>query len=239
MPALAFYIDAPMQAWGLSSRFQHRETNAFPTKSALVGMVAAAMGINKHDADEYEHLSPLVDLRLTVVRLPKPNPRVDVSRLSDFHTVGGGYDKNRSLREKMSIPKKASGAPFGTVITHRSYLTDASFAAIFEGGTETLERVHAALLNPVWGIWFGRKTCLPASPLTPTLGDDRQAAFDGLLAVLPDREPTALETCDYQEEAEDGVFFQSDQPVAYGAHHGSVPAPYRARGLRQHRFPAS
>ncbi len=55
MPALAFYIDAPMQAWGLSSRFQHRETNAFPTKSALVGMVAAAMGINKHDADEYKH----------------------------------------------------------------------------------------------------------------------------------------------------------------------------------------
>jgi len=68
------------------------------------------------------------------------------------------------------------------------------------------------------------------------VGSHKSALFGG---VLPDREPTTLETFDYQEEAEDGVFFQSDQPVAYGAHHGSVPAPYRARGLRQHRHPAS
>lgn len=233
MPALALYIDSPMQAWGLSSKFQYRETNAFPTKSALVGMIAAAMGIDKQDPEEEKRLRPLSALRLTVVRLPRP--KAAVSRFSDFHTVGGGYDKNASLREKLSIPRKASGAPFGTVITHRSYLTDAAFAAVLEGDAEILEPTRAALLDPVWGVWFGRKACLPATPLTPTLGADRQAALDGLLAAIPGREPGALDTFEYQEEAEDGVFYQSDQPVAFGAHQATVPAPYRSRGLRQHR----
>ena len=52
MPALAFYIDAPMQSWGAASKFQYRETNPFPTKSALVGLIASALGIDKHQPNE-------------------------------------------------------------------------------------------------------------------------------------------------------------------------------------------
>jgi len=233
MTALAFYIDAPLQAWGLTSKFQYRETNAFPTKSAIVGLVAAAMGIDKHRPDEAEHLRPLAALSTTVVKLPKE--RIPTTRLSDFHTVGGGYDKSASLREKMSIPKKASGAAFGTVITHRSYLNDAAFAVLLTGEEATLKKVQAALENPVWGVWFGRKACLPASPLTPTLDSDREAALAALLTRLPGREPAPLEAFEYQEDSENGVFHQSDQPVAFGRHHGAVPAPYRSRGLRHHR----
>lgn len=238
MPALAFYIDAPMQSWGAASKFQYRETNPFPTKSALVGLIAGALGIDKHQPNEAALLRPLTELNLTVVRLRKP--KADSSRLSDFHTVGGGYDKKAPLWQKMSIPQKASGAPFGTVITHRTYLTDVRFVALFEGELETLQSIHAALLDPVWGIWFGRKTCLPASPLTPTLGEDRQEAFDTLLQALPDMEPAPLEQFEYQEEVTetqtaDGTFYQSDQPVAFGQHHGAVPAAYQARGIRQHR----
>ncbi|HBR94997.1 MAG TPA: type I-E CRISPR-associated protein Cas5/CasD [Opitutae bacterium] len=238
MSALAFYIDAPLQSWGASSKFQYRETNAFPTKSALVGLIAAALGIDKHASDEAEHLKALSDLKLTVVRieLAQRTP----SRLTDFHTVGGGYDKKAPLWEKMSIPKKASGAAFGTVITRRSYLCDTSFVAIWEGDAATLARVQAALLDPVWGVWFGRKTCLPASPLTPTLGEDRQKAFDALLERLPEQTPTSLEAFEYQEELQsdseqDSSFYQSDQAIAFGQHHGAVPAAYRARNIRQHR----
>lgn len=238
MPTLAFYIDAPMQSWGASSRFQYRETNAFPTKSALVGLIAGALGIDKHHPAEAEQLRPLGDLKLTVVRLQKSN--VSPSRFTDFHTVGGGYDKKAPLWEKMSIPQKASGAPFGTVITRRAYLTDASFAALFEGDLALLKRIQAALLDPVWGVWFGRKTCLPASPLTPTLGADRQDALNQLLDRLPQMKAAPLAQFEYQEEVAssddaDGVFYQSDQPVAFGQHHGAVPAPYKARGIAQRR----
>ena len=108
MPALAFYIDAPLQSWGASSKFQYRETNSFPTKSALIGLLAAALGIDKHGANEATDLQAIANLKLTVVRLNKPKQQP--SRLTDFHTVGGGYNKKALLWEKMSIPKKASGA---------------------------------------------------------------------------------------------------------------------------------
>ena len=237
MPALAFYIDAPLQSWGGSSKYQYRETNPFPTKSAIIGIVAAAMGIDKHSPDEAGHIAPLAELKLTVVRIDKSSP---VTRLTDFHTIGGGYDRKASESEKMSIPQKASGAPFGTVITRRTYLTDATFVAILEGSLETLEATQKALLDPVWGIWFGRKHCIPATPLTPSLEKDRQTAFDTLLSTVPNLEPEPLHSLEYHEETEesssdDGIFFQSDQPVAYGKHHGPVPAAYRSRPSRHHR----
>lgn len=243
MPTLAFYLDAPMQSWGASSKYQYRETSAFPTKSAIVGLVAAALGIDKHLPEEADHLAPLSNLRLTAIRLPKhiAGRELDGTRLTDFHTVGGGYDKKASLREKMSIPQKASGAPFGTVITRRSYLTDTSFAVLLEGDAGLLEKVAAALLNPVWGLWFGRKTCLPATPLTPTLAERREEAFGKLLNILPSYEPAPMKQFEYQEEitpdteAGDGDFFQSDQPISYRQHQGPIPTPYRARSIRHHR----
>jgi CRISPR system Cascade subunit CasD len=241
MPSLAFYIDAPMLSWGASSKYQFRETEAFPTKSAIVGILAAAIGVDKHSDDEADQLTPLSALRLIVARVPKRSRGRDLDsvRLTDFHTIGGGYDKAASLREKMSIPRKASGAPFGTVITRRTYLTETTFVAILEGGSDQLETVKAALENPLWGIWFGRKTCLPATPLTPTLGDTVDCAFQSLLETLPNHQPQALDNFDYQEEIpngdeQDGDFFQSDQPIAYGQHHGPVPAAYRARAVRNH-----
>ncbi|YCM44045.1 type I-E CRISPR-associated protein Cas5/CasD [Verrucomicrobiaceae bacterium 227] len=239
MPTLAIYLDAPMQSWGASSKFQYRETGAFPTKSALIGLLAAAAGIDKHAPDEAEKLAPLTDLKLTVVKIPKP--KIPTSRLTDFHTVGGGYDWRASLREKMSIPKKASGAPFGTVITRRSYLTDAVFIALFEGDPATLDQMKAALLDPVWGVWFGRKTCLPATPLTPTIGASPQGALDAISQIIPGLECLPLADLEYQTEVPpgetpyEGTFYQSDQPTAFGAHQGPVPAPYRSRGIIHHR----
>src|SRR5690606_12246943 len=126
---LAFLIDSPMQAWGASSKFQRRETEIWPTKSALVGLLAAALGIDKHAPDELEHLAPITALTFSVVRWPKESPYL---RLSDFHTIGGGYDK-KNPAEKPFIPRKAGdGSPFGTVITRRTYLTNARFIALFE-----------------------------------------------------------------------------------------------------------
>jgi CRISPR system Cascade subunit CasD len=236
MPTLAFYLDAPLQSWGASSKFQRRETGSFPTKSAVIGMVAAAFGIDKHVPHEAVKLVPLTNLLFTAVKIDgKP-----ITRMMDFHTIGGGYEKSISQREKMSIPQKASGAPFGTVITRRSYLTDARFAILLDGELAVLEKVKAALENPVWGVWFGRKTCLPATPLTPCLGNDRQAALDALLTFLPQSEPQSIESLEYQEERRatapgDGSFFQSDQPISFGDHFGAVPSPYKARGIYHHR----
>ena len=121
-------------------------------------------------------------MKMTVLHVAT-QPKRSAQRLSDFHTVGGGWiedwkaDKN-NLRAKMHAPKKAGdGSPFGTVITHRDYLTDTRFIVLLKGETSLLEQCAAALENPKWGVWFGRKCCIPAAPLLPTLAPSQEEAL--------------------------------------------------------------
>ena len=44
---LALLLDGPLQSWGFSSRFQRRTTGLHPTKSGVIGMICAAMGLAK------------------------------------------------------------------------------------------------------------------------------------------------------------------------------------------------
>ncbi len=227
--ALAFVLDAPLQSWGVDSRYQQRDTAAFPTKSGLLGLLAAALGIDKHAPDEASRLAPFAALRLTVVRdaLDKEWP---AGRLSDFHTIGGGYDTAVPW-EKLSTPRKAGGGPFGTVITRRTYLTGSGFIALLAGDAGVLATAAAALEDPVWGVWLGRKACIPALPLAPTLAATPQQAFASLRHRLG--LPAALlESFDRQVEpapgdASPGIFHQPDQPAAFGSRdHTSRPVQY-------------
>jgi CRISPR system Cascade subunit CasD len=218
--ALAFYLDAPMQAWGASSRFQRRGTESFPTKSGVIGLVAAAWGIDKHSPQEEELLQPLAALDFSVFKIQGAKP-LQVQRLEDFHTVGGGWhddwqaDKG-NLRAKMSTPSKAGdGSPFGTVITRRSYLTDARFITVLEGNSEVLISCASALQNPVWGVWFGRKCCLPASPLNPVVAPSRNQAVSALLEKLNTLQ-TLTASEGQEQKSGDGAWHQADHPLSFG-----------------------
>lgn len=232
--ALAILLDGPMQSWGSSSRFTQRETEAFPTKSALLGLLAAAAGVDKHAPDEAEKLAPLATLRLTVYRLPRSGKQL-VHRLSDFHTVGGGYDAKASAFDRLSIPRKASGGPSANaVITRRTYLNEARFIATFEGDPETIAEAIRHLENPVWGVWFGRKTCLPAMPLSPTPGADSQSAAASLLEKLATWEntcppaPVNLERWQEPADSQPGDFHLLDQPRSF------QDREFHARTIRHH-----
>lgn len=219
--ALAFYLDAPLQAWGASSKFQHRETESFPTKSGIIGLLAAAMGIDKYAPDEDAHLRPLAALKQSVLRWDNASGATIV-RLSDFHTIGGGWidewkeDKSNSFA-KMSTPRKAGdGSPFGTVITHRTYLMDAKFLVVLEGDKAVLQGCASALENPKWGIWFGRKCCLPAAPLTPVLAPTASEALRLLAEKLGFEGFDAARCVGQKEETSDGAWHQADQPISFG-----------------------
>lgn len=219
--ALAFYLDGPLQAWGASSKFQHRETEAFPTKSGVIGLLAAAMGIDKHSPDEAERLRPLAALALSVLRLEKLSG-APIARLSDFHTVGGGWiddwkDDKNNLFAKMSTPRKAGdGSPFGTVITHRTYLMDARFLVVLEGDGAVLLVCALALDDPKWGLWFGRKCCLPASPLSPVLAPTAAEALGMLAEKLGIGDFDAARCVGQKEATADGSWYQADQPISFG-----------------------
>ncbi len=209
--ALAFYIHAPMQAWGASSKFQRRDTEAHPTKSAVLGLVAAAMGIDKNQLDEPARIEELSDLGFSTARLVSSENN-EIRRLNDYHTVGGGYD---TKTQKLFITRKASGGTSTTILTHRAYLTDARFVVVLEGSCTLLEKIRDALNNPVWGVWFGRKACLPSAPLIPVIAASKQEAVDALCARVP-LEGLELHDTEYREESGDGCWYLSDQPVSFG-----------------------
>ena len=79
MAVLLLRLAAPLQAWGSNSKFIIRNTEREPTKSGVVGMLAAALGIQRND--DPKKLEPLTALRFGV-RAEKEG-----RLLKDFHMV--------------------------------------------------------------------------------------------------------------------------------------------------------
>jgi len=221
--ALAFYLDGPMQSWGASSRFQHRKTESFPTKSGAIGLIAAALGIDKNALDEADRLAPLAALEFSAYQVQANSQAREVIRLVDFHTVGGGYPD--TPEGKMHVPPTAAKTKKGelkwkepdkrTVPTHRTYLTDARFIAVLVGEASLLQSCAVALEDPKWGVWLGRKACLPASPLSPLLADNPKQAVERLLEKLDPEKSLTADLGQIQADG-DGAWFQPDQPISFG-----------------------
>ena len=148
MSGLLLRLAGPLQSWGERSAFTAvRDTASFPTRSALIGLFAAAEGIRRGD-----DLARYSDLRITV--------RVDRSgvRLVDYHTVGGGLPKERTAATAGGSNKGAA------VITRRHYLADAVFVVAVSGPEPDITRLARALRRPHWAPYLGRRSCLPDEP---------------------------------------------------------------------------
>lgn len=223
---LALMLDAPLQSWGFASRFQRRTTGLHPTKSGVVGLICAAMGLAKGSTEEQEALPKLAKLTMTSIAIPRQQTsawtqqtqELPVRRMEDFHTVGGGYDKET---HRQSIPRKASGGPCDNpTVTRRQYLADARFGVILAGDRGLLEHMATALQDPVWGVWFGRKNCIPAEPIHRGLFNKESEAQR---ALVGDRSIDTFTTVTEVERFEDGTDSLSDQPVSFGDDTSSGP----------------
>ena len=76
---LLIRLAGPLQSWGINGRFAHRDTRSRPTKSGVIGLCAAALGLPRE-----EPLGELAEVRFGV-RADRPG-----TSLRDYHTVGGG-----------------------------------------------------------------------------------------------------------------------------------------------------
>jgi CRISPR system Cascade subunit CasD len=215
---LAILLDGPLQSWGFASRFQRRTTGLHPTKSGVVGLICAAMGLAKDSPEGPRTLRELSELRMISIAIPRLGPgasaaELPVRRLEDFHTV---LDTRRA---DGAMNKDA-------VITHRQYLLDARFGVILRGDRGLLERGATKLQDPVWGVWLGRKCCIPAAPIFVGLHESQDAAWRaisqkcGLDGAIPvDSFTTVAEV----EQFADGTDSLSDQPVSFGDGKSSGP----------------
>ena len=174
MRHLALYLRAPLQSWGASSKFGDRGTIDAPTRSGLLGLIAAACGIDKNDeVRDREWLARAAKLSLTILAFRRGD------RMTDYHTVGGGFDKDNPWQKRM-IPATADGKPRGTDLTHRDYLTDSVFGVVISGDDGLVAEMAEGLANPVWGVWLGRKSCIPTEPILVGVFDSDEAAQKAL-----------------------------------------------------------
>ncbi len=142
MSALLLRLAAPMQSWGARSRFTRRETRREPTKSGVIGMLAAARGLRRTDP-----LEELLELRFGV-RVDQPG-RV----IRDFQTEISS-DGNRQLP-----------------LSHRYYVADAVFLAGIEGERALLEALDEEIRNPVYPLYLGRRSCPPEGGISLGIRD--------------------------------------------------------------------
>ena len=174
MKFLALYLRAPMQSWGVSSKFGERTTFDAPTRSGLLGMLAAACGVDKNDdATDCAWLARAAKVSLCVLSFHRGD------RITDYHTVGGGFNEDNPWQKRM-IPTTANGKPRGTDLTHRDYLTDTVFGAVLAGDDVLLGEMAAKLANPIWGVWLGRKSCIPTEPILAGVFDSEDEAKNAL-----------------------------------------------------------
>ena len=138
MATLLLRLVAPMQAWGSRSRFDDRDTEAEPTLSGVLGLCAAALGIDRADP-----VDELVRLSFGV--------RVD--------REGGAGRDYHTAQLFPGNPKTK------TDVTTRFYLSDAAFWAGLEGDVALLSRLHAALRSPHWPLSLGRRAFQASLPI--------------------------------------------------------------------------
>jgi len=149
MPTLLLRLVGPMQSWGTTSRFDQRDTGKEPSKSGVIGLLAAALGI---DRANWADLEPLTHLSMGV-RHDRPGvPK------RDYQTAG-------CATTSTIIRANGTQAKDG-VVSHRFYLADAAFLVGLECGDRAiLENVHTALRDPVWPLALGRKSYVPSEPI--------------------------------------------------------------------------
>ena len=160
MHALAFLLYAPMQSWGDIAVGEIRNTYRYPSKSGIIGLISAAMGLDRYeDGDRIAELNSALRVAIRVDG--------DDSVLVDYHTTqvparrkGAQY---RMRADELRAPE------LETILSTREYLCDAVYSIFCFGEASLLREIKSKLEQPARVLYLGRKSCPLAIPCSPRL----------------------------------------------------------------------
>lgn len=136
MKTILLKLKGPMQSWGTSSHFETRNTDYYPSKSALIGIIAACFGYRREQEQEIKELNEL-DFAL---RIDQPG-----TLRRDYH-IAQSYEETGELKN--------------TYVTNRYYMEDAVFiVAISHANDQRVEEIYEALQHPYFSPFMGRRSC--------------------------------------------------------------------------------
>ena len=172
---LILKLQGPMQAWGEHSFEGTRPSGNFPTRSALLGLLGACLGIRRN---EFVRQRQLADSIQFAVR--KDSRRIESFggdaktlpgiKMTDYHTVKDAREGYVGLKSHETIQ------------TWREYLLDAEYTVAVwtnEGAAVSLAELEIAVRKPVFTPYLGRRSC----PLAQPLFRQRLEAVDALKAL--------------------------------------------------------
>jgi len=156
---LLIRLEGPLQAWGDVALDPRRPTRDFPSRSALAGLLANALGWQHMDGERITALQDSLRYAVREDRAPR--------RLMDYQTADLGRI-GRSGWTRWGIEERGGSAADGTQLLWKHYLADGSLlvALTLDGRAPvTLDDIETALRRPARPLFLGRKSCPPALPL--------------------------------------------------------------------------
>lgn len=165
MNYLVFRLYGPMASWGEIAVGGDRHSARYPGKSAIIGLLGAALGIKREEA---AHHQSLIDGYTMAVKMLSAG-----QLLTDYHTTQAPKKEKKGFhfqtrRDEIIFGKK----PLGTILSNREYRTGAEAIVAMRAeslSVWSLEQLQQALLKPKFHLYLGRKSCPLAAPLQPEI----------------------------------------------------------------------
>lgn len=212
MNYLLFQCYAPLVSWGDIAVGAERQSTRQPSKSAIVGLVAAGLGIRRTEEAKLDSLTRSIGFAVQMFS--------GGTVLKDFHTVEFPKPERKSVyhtrRDELNVPKNR----LNTILSRREYRCDAlSVIALWlKDDCFEINQICQALLYPVFQLYFGRKSCPPALHLNPKIIPESTiiGAFNKYKVTMP--LPVAEKKPDWLKKAFDTYQTQAlmhDNTISY------------------------
>jgi len=201
---LIFRLHGALASWGDIAVGDIRPSYRYPSKSAVIGLLSAALGIKRDEIDKLSELSKLqFSVRVDAFGVP----------IEDYHTIqtpseqaikqdrGEKYWTRLDEIEAINwrVIQSQSNAEAGAIQSRRTYYCDALYTIAINEAVDTpiawnnikpdisqLNDVIGYLEKPLFNLYLGRKSCPLSLPLEAQFreGENCQQAINKAIFML-------------------------------------------------------
>ena len=163
---LVFQLYGNLASWGDIAVGEHRLSQAYPSKSAMTGLIAAALGLRRDEDQPHIDLNNHYGVAVCV--------QAQGELMRDYHTtqVPAGNKNWYSRKDELTFDTLG----LKTILSQRDYQMDAYYLiciwqknSLQEKAPYSLATLAEALKKPVFTTSLGRKSCPPCLPYNPEI----------------------------------------------------------------------
>lgn len=179
MDYLLFRLYGPMASWGEIAVGETRHTANYPGKSAIIGLLAAVLGIKRSEAEKQQSMQQGYAIAVEAYS--------HGSLLRDYHTAqvpdsAGGFIY-RTRRDELILGKSR----LGTILSSREYRLNAFTVVAVKalpGARYNLHEIKEHLEQPIFHVYLGRKSCPLSAPMNPQIVIDKNNFYEAFQSYV-------------------------------------------------------